>query len=272
MSSGILFTFISYGTPRNTSTSNEYPFSNRASTNPSYPTLLEEDVPIYDTIPNRTVYYNTQYASASSFQVVWQKCTSGHSLLLQLYPTSSYTGLLFQMGDWIIIKPDYSRILYVGLDPQTMETSQVYIGWEEAAKLTSGAEVTGSLSDADYVDAYEVHLDSTKLYDVILSVPVGADYDLYIQSANYSASGYTLAYLPLEISATLGLGVDETFIDWSPDVTGDWIVIVACENGTGTYSLTFTCKNCPIPINPAMIFLGFFIGLLIYARKVKKPL
>lgn len=249
----------------------DYPFNKRASTNSSNPVTLQKDTPILDTIPNETVYYKTLIASNSQFQVVWENCLSGHNLLLQLYPTATYSGLILQTGGWIIVKPDTSRIMYVGLDPQTTETSSAVIGWEEAALLTSGGEVTGTLSDAEYLDAYEIHLDRSYLYDFVLSVPVGADCDLYIQYANLSSSGYTVAWVQIKVSASIGSGVDEILTDWSPDVTGVCIVVVVCEGGAGTYSLTFTCKNCPIPINPAMIFLGLFIGLLIYVRKGKKP-
>lgn len=250
----------------------DYPLDKRASTNPSTPVTLQKSIPILDTIPNETVYYKTEIASSSYFQVVWENCISGHHLLLQLYPNSSYSSLILQTGGWLIIKPDVSRVMYVGIEPQTTETSSAVIGWEEAALLTSGSEVTGTLSDAEYLDAYEIYLDSTYLYDFVLSVPVGADFDLLIQYANLSSSGYTVAWYLIKVSASIGSGVDEILTDWSPDVTGVCIVVVVCEGGTGTYSLTFTCKNCPIPFNTAMIFLGLFIGLLIYVRKGKKPL
>ena len=273
MFSGIMITLVSNMINQGDGgTITDYPLDKRASTNPSTPVTLQKSIPILDTIPNETVYYKTEIASSSYFQVVWENCISGHHLLLQLYPNSSYSSLILQTGGWLIIKPDVSRVMYVGIEPQTTETSSAVIGWEEAALLTSGSEVTGTLSDAEYLDAYEIYLDSTYLYDFVLSVPVGADFDLLIQYANLSSSGYTVAWYLIKVSASIGSGVDEILTDWSPDVTGVCIVVVVCEGGTGTYSLTFTCKNCPIPFNTAMIFLGLFIGLLIYVRKGKKPL
>ncbi len=247
----------------------DYPLDTRASTEPGNPVTLQKDTPILESsIPNQTVYYKTQTASNSQFQVVWQNCISGHSLLLQLYPDSTYTGLLLQHSI-LIAKPDTSRIMYVGCDPQTPETSSAYIGWEEATILTSGGVVTGILSDAEYLDAYEVSLDRTSHYDFALTVPAGTDYNMVIYITNYSSSGYTLA-IPWKSNITDVDGMDEIITNWNPDVTGVYIVIIAWEAGVGTYSLTFNCTDCPIPINPAMIFIGLFIGILIYVRKGKK--
>ncbi len=248
----------------------DYPLANKASTNPSTPVPLQMDIPILDIIPNQTVYYRTEAASDSCFHVVWESCITGHNLLMGLYPNTSYSGIIAQLGGWMILKPDVPRIMYLGLEPQTTETSTAYLGWESVSNLKSGAQGSGTLSSAEYVDAYEIHLDSDRQYDLNLTVPAGADCDLYIYYTNTSVSGYTIAYLPLVVQATIGQGIDESLTDLSPAMSGDYIVVVVCESGTGTYVLTFNCNNCPIPINPGMIFIGLLIGLLVYVKKGKK--
>ncbi len=79
--------------------------------------------------------------------------------------------------------------------------------------------------------AYWVTLDASQVYDLELTVPAGADCDLFVYGDTPDANGRPVL---VASSTTAGLGVDEQVAGWAPPSSGVYRVVVKLVSGSGT--------------------------------------
>jgi len=109
-------------------------------------------------------------------------------------------------------------------------------------------ETLGSQATDRRVWAQTVSLTAGSALDPSLSVPVGADFDLYVYSTTPSSYGTPII---LASGTNVGSGIDES-IYYLPDEDTDVLLVVKCISGSGTFSLTSTGEPescCPVTIS-----------------------
>lgn len=89
---------------------------------------------------------------------------------------------------------------------------------------------------------------------LVLDVPAGADFDLFIYQPATGPNGQPLL---LSRSVNAGSGVNE-MVSFQPDVAGQYYVVVKAVSGEGSATLTFNaepCSDCePDPVAPTAQF------------------
>ena len=98
--------------------------------------------------------------------------------------------------------------------------------------LNIGDEVIGSFDAMEVIDAYQIYLETGKTYDIILDVPTGNTFDLYLNDG-LSDDDSSIAF-----SHSDTIGEDENIIT-SVLVDGYYCIVVTNpENSSGAYSLS----------------------------------
>jgi len=119
---------------------------------------------------------------------------------------------------------------------------------------TAGDTVNETLGGSDTARrawARKVRLISGIAFDPALSVPAGADFDMYLYS--FTPSAYGTATI-LDSSTNTSTGADES-INYTPGSSADALLVVKCVSGSGTFSLTSTAV-IGITVTPDVWVIG----------------
>ena len=243
---------------------------------PSSPEILEDDTADFEAYGiNNDYYYKTnETATPSYYQVFWVQPTDPSDYFrLFVYPDDTYSvsiiSTLFVGIDWVVIRPSSPQYLYPMV--HTYNTGDAYIEWEvSTASLSSGVNVSGYLDVSEYIDTYNLSLSESRSYKINLTVPDTADFDFFIYYLDPGEASNGAD--DLRNGDTVGTGVDEVIRGWVPSITGECVLLVVRQSGSGTYTLTLTSsepESSPIPLNQTCLFLGVMSAILIVAMKKK---
>lgn len=273
--SGFIFGIINHSEVTYEPSENyQMPLNSMASNITISPTILQDNIPILDYFPFEDEYYyrTNTFASSNFFHVVWVNPVDPlDDFLLQLHTNSTYNDLVMQVGSWFIARPNVSQQLNIAI--VEMDNGSYYVGWESCSTIISpGESATGTIAISDMIEAYSISFDNTHQYRIGLTVPATADFDLYIYYPNYIGKGFTLVWdSNPPSSTTTGLDIDEDINEWTPEATGEHIILIVWKEGAGSYTLTTECLDCAIPINNIFIVIGITTVIVLYIRKRKKP-
>lgn len=220
-------------------------FQPSASTNPSAPDTLSDDLWHKDFLTSGySYYYNTSTAvSTSYYQIVWLKPeTALDDADLVVYSNSGYSSLIGSCSmngdaiDWIIYRPATSHYLYPKVN--AYQTGYSYIEWEDSSDtITVGFSGMGTLDADEAIEIHQVTLVNTSTYRFFLDTPVGGDFDLYLYYLSPGSSSGP--FLATASSETTGVGIEEEIDFFQPSISGIYALVVARVSGSGTYWLDF---------------------------------
>jgi len=205
---------------------------------------LSDDSYKYETY-NAAGYYNyrTSTAYSSYYHVVWlQPADISKNCDLYLYSDRDYSDLKASSTrgsgylDWIVYRPSISQYYY----PQVYasESGNAYIEWEDGSYSISidGSSTSASLSVSESIEVYRVYLYSSTTYNFGLNVPNEADYDLYLY---YLSAGNATNYNGFtRCSTNVGTGVDEKITSYKPSSSGDHVLLLVRQSGSGVSYLS----------------------------------
>jgi hypothetical protein len=265
----------SYMMPSYTGVQTNPPLSSCLSSNPAAPTILQNDSALYETFNSLDwYYYRTGLAEAGKYQVIWVHPTDPEKYItLNAYSDSSYTNLIACTTDpfyyWVLLRPSLSQFIYA--KALAGWSNPGYIEWEVVNRqLPLGSTVMGTLSGAEAIEAYQVMLSPNIYYNVNLTVPSGANFDLFIYYLAMGDADGGAGYSCIAGSGDGGVGEGEALIRRKLGVTGIGLVIVVWRSGAGTYQLTFEDyygSNGSVPAFPFLPFIAVFIAILITYKK-----
>ena len=270
---GILFMEVGFVnlphvTPSYTEGQTIPPFSSCLSTDPDFPTILQNETALYENYGSGGwYYYRTGLAEAGKYHVVWAQSTvPGTHLPLAAYSDANYINMIAatinDYKNWVLMRPNSPQNYYIRLGG----VNYGYIEWEVVNRqLPLGSTVNGSLSGAEVIEAYQVVLSSDIYYSINLTVPPGANFDLFIYYLAMGDADGGAGYSCIAGSGDGGVGEGEALIRRKLGVTGIGLLIVVWRSGAGSYSLTF--KNYygsddSIPISPLLSVIGVFLAVV----------
>lgn len=218
-----------------------------ASSFPSAPRVLSDDVTLNESCETSTsYYYQTGNASSSYYHIVWlQPQDPQNDFDLFLYSDAEYSNyeISSQRGagllEWVAFRPSAAQNYYPEVYAQVGSSGNASIEWEDgSANLSVGNPVVAALSSTECVEVYEVALSNSLEYEFSLAVPTSGDFNLYLY---YLTPGTETDYSGFSRSSTnVGNGTDELISNYHPISTGNYALVVARANGTGTFSLNAT--------------------------------
>jgi len=272
---GLNFMNAPHITPSSTVPQETLPLAPCLSTNPAAPTILQNETALYENFNSLDwYYYRTGLAEAGKYQVIWVHPTDPEKYItLNAFSDSDYTDLLACTTDpfyyWVLVRPSLSQFTYAKV--LAGWSNPGYIEWEVVNRqLPLGSTVSGALSGAEAVEAYQVVLSEDLWYLVNLSVPSSADFDFFFYYLAMGDADGGAGYSLIAGSSDGGIGEDEALIHCKLGVSGICLLIVVWRSGAGTYSLTFKDyygSDGSVPISPPLPIIGLIIAVLVTCKK-----
>ncbi len=208
------------------------------STNPASPTLLLNDIGSYQTYSGTNDYYYETFSQVTAnYYVFWIKPDSGNDQDLYLYNDSGYSTLLagsVRLGsslEWVIFRKNISQYLYPLVE--NFGSGHGYIKYKGGYgfNFVSGSvSAVGSLDSTECIVIYQTYLENTSSYRFSLAEPVGGDFYLYLY---YLEPGTACTYN----SYMTGGGYLNSIWDYTPTKTGNYVLAVVRNSGSGSYTL-----------------------------------
>ncbi len=138
-------------------------------------------------------------------------------------------------------------------------------------EISPGDTVNGGFTSNEVFDSYLISLESTKSYNISLTVPVDKTFDLFIGHGIFSETSADAS------SHSDSPGANEEISSFNPAYTGDYVIIVSNPDySSGNYVLEISTEvedgdgngagipgyNISILISFAFVFCMFSIGLI----------
>ncbi len=218
-----------------------------ASMDPGNPVFLWDDVAegqLYVT-DSADYYYRVIEGLSGNWNIAWLAPTSAsNSYNLYLYSDASYSDLVTYSSsseglEWVIFdereSDAWSPKVYVPAGQQ----GGAYIESDTDHFLARGLVQDGALNVTNCIDIYSISLYPTKHYNINLTVPETADYDLYLYHITEDAVAWNRTQYSNQ-SCTRGMGTDEGYLEFTHSYTDTgYVVLIVRYDGSGAYSLTY---------------------------------
>ncbi|NVM30352.1 MAG: hypothetical protein HWN65_16015 [Candidatus Helarchaeota archaeon] len=239
------FVFISIGVNNNKNILNTItnlpPIDSTASTNPSSPVNLGDDVHKSENY-NTTLqnyYYDTYSMDSADYHLIW---------LSEVNPVNQFDIVLFSDSGYltpiggslpvslqcnlIVYRPSSTQIMYP-MVYTTSGTGDAYIEAESGDDISVGGSFSKSLNSTEVADMAEVDLSSSIEYNIHLSVPSGCDFDLFVfRTAPGSAT-------PAEIyNSTSNVNGQDESIVFTPSTSDTYALVMVRVAGSGIGTVT----------------------------------
>lgn len=232
------------------------------------PDYLLDGSPVYENwnlAPQDYYYYST--VSSFDYELIYVYYQNSlYDMDLYLYSDSGFSNEIdnsmsgTQM-EWLVYNPISGGNVYPMAVTDTSTGNTGYIETESGQDISVGSSISDSLSSSNLANLYEVPLYSNDRISVVLTLPGGCDFDLYV----FRVSEGSCTQLDSH-SSTSGSPVT---LEFSPSYTDDYAIVVIRRSGSGTYTLKV--QNARIPgFNLFWILLGTICALSICLVWLKK--